>query len=499
MGMVIRWFWFLMVIVSGFRSSQAQQELDYIDPEDMIHADWLLNQWMLACDSFSSADSAHRWPLRYAGQQILSASLRADSLPVELRSRTLVHSGNARFSWLAKQDLISSGMEFSPDRHPIRILFGDYQFSAGQGMTFTNRYHFDSWTVDPHQRLVRSGGLKLSTTSSSDRYLRGGGLRWQTGPLEMQGFFSNRVAGADLALHQMNYSAGILCVQVDGEEIRQIRTGTWVLFRLRQALVFGEIGLQNGLQAAGEAGLSWFGSDRHAFFYSFRYVSPHFDPEYTRLRYSRPREHDQAISLLHYQWQVNRRLKVHAEWQSASGLRPADNGDYFPDQFSLRAGLKKDWDSGAVLLVRYSFKSESSKWMVRWRQPIGEMNYIQAEVGYSLRSLRTEADGQNRYAGLDFCAELFRGKLRFCGGCCYHSGDPGSVLLYRYEPDLFYQMSLPVLSGKGLTGYLRLKYHLNQHLICEAKLRKTVGYAENPAEQSRKIQLQLIYRPVWYR
>ena len=72
--------------------------------------------------------------------------------------------------------------------------------------------------------------------------------------------------------------------------------------------------------------------------------------------------------------------------------------------------------------------------------------------------------------------------------------------IYAYENDLLYVFSVPALYGKGIRGYLNLKYRINDKLDCWFKIGQTIyndretissGYNEIAGNRKTELKFQL--------
>lgn len=489
-------FLFFILASAGL---QAQIEwLDYIDPEDLIHPDILIQDWMNDQETPAASEDSKAVVFRsgFRIQSLLSSNFSRDSTYRRSRWRFLMHSYQARFSFLAQRDYQTAGLSASVIPDKVALFFGDFQFDHGLGLAFSSRYNFDSWTQNPHQLLYRAGGLKVNTSSDPARALRGGGVSLNHAGFGVNLFFSGSCEGIGVNYRTDHTHIGALYSSFTDAPVPWKRYGFYVQQNLGGAILFSEFAIQSDQAGAMESGLSFFRHERHQFILLHRYYSRGFDPRMSKLSFSKPATRDQSMLLLNYKWEWKNNWFFQMEMQSSSSYW-LDKGKIHPyEHRGVKCGLIWQTYGGSHFILRVTGRDQGVKGTVRYRVSGDDGSYIQCELGGSVSHKNPLRNVTNFFSAFDWKWPIQPDRLVMITGLCLHRGEPGAVLLYRYEPDLFYQMSLPVLSGSGIRGYLKLSWAIHPALKMECKINKSLRFdrSDSVSDQLR-VKVQLIYRP----
>lgn len=480
---LVLWFWLVAVV-----QLWSQSALEMADPDPAMRVDDLVADWFILTDSLRT-DSLPGDTLRpsrfyttnFRMVNLLSAGIDGSGSHKSWRYRALVSGGGFKFASVTQTDYLTTGIEVSPIKGRLQLLFGDFQFDFGLGLGLSTRYQFDSWTIDPVKRMYRSGGLRVNTSSDPSRRLQGGACSFQQGSMKYSGFFSNEAAGFAAESIQPNLLAGML--------VFSSPTGTAVLpgFSLyakhnhRGMIFFGEIVRQSSGSFGGEGGVTFFGHEKHQWLFRMQFLSEEFDPYLNKLAYTNPKEEAQTNLMLSYLYRMGSDLSLLAELQKGGAFKVA---------------LTQQDRHWGYWFIRTSVKDQEIKASFRMRLLQGDSGYLQVESGAGLSGSFKDGINTSRFAAIDYKWACFHEVLQIILGFTMNSGEEGAPLLYRYEPDLLYQMSIPVMSKSGVSGFIRMRYDLHPDWRIEAKVSRTVKYGGVVGTPSR-LQFQLIYRPGW--
>ncbi|MCK5821083.1 MAG: hypothetical protein KAH17_04325, partial [Bacteroidales bacterium] len=419
------------------------------------------------------------------------------------RLRFLLRTSDCDMSFLRQKDHQTMGIKVEPVREHLKIVIGDFQYDQGLGMLFSTRRSFRSWSQNPHLHLYRARGLKVNTSSDTSRFLRGGGVSYAWNNLELTGLFSDRSLQAlntvdglflNMKNDRIHAGLGIVGIQYLADSYR--RYGGHLKYLLPGAIVFVEVAAVNPGGQALEAGISFFGDDQHQFIMLYRMGSPGYYQRFTTMDVNQNLFVDKKVLNFNYLWEWRNGwfFQLDAESYESFGLL---KGSLSPGgDWKIRAGIKRDnWDEH-ILNVKSGLDHEGLKSLFRYRHILDQQgSYLQSEIGYSYAIREGRQSKHNSYLGIDWAYYSEDSKFILKSGFCVHRGQSGGILLYRYEPDMYYQMSLPVISGSGFRGYVAGKITLTNSLQLEFKLNRTV-YADRDKDPIRsQVKVQMVYRP----
>ncbi len=483
--------------------------IDLIDSEMIDDPDALMEEMLLEHDSLfldsiptNEYDNYFRRRIRIRG--ILSSGLKTSSPDMHYRLRLQLKTSDCNLAFLRQPNHQTAGILVEPMRNHLKLVVGDFQYDHGLGMLFTTRRSFNSWNQDPHMLLHRSRGLRVNTSSDTSRFLRGGGVSYKWDNLEICGLFSDRssvtlnntVDGFFLNMKTDRMHAGAGIVKIQYLEDSYWRYGGHLKYALAGAIAFVEMAAVSTGGQALEAGLSFFGHEQHRFIVLYRLGTPGYFKRSTKLDVNRKPYSDSKRLEFNYLWEWKRGwfFQMDLESEESFGL---DTRSLSPKaDWKIRAGVKRDNRDGHFLNVKLGLDQAGLKSLFRYRQIFDSKgSYLQSEFGYSYHPSGNENFKYNSYLGIDWAFFNINDRFVLKSGFCIHSGQAGGILLYRYEPDMYYQMSLPVISGSGFRAYLSCKIVVTKSLQLEFKLNRTV-YTDRDNDPIRnQVKVQLVYRP----
>ncbi|MCD6347288.1 MAG: hypothetical protein J7L96_07710 [Bacteroidales bacterium] len=441
---------------------------------------------------------------------------------------------------LPLSDHRSMSFELEPVRKHLKLVFGDYSVDHGLGILFSTRTVFSGWGQDPHLLLYRSQGLKANTSGNEDRFLRGGGVQWSNKGWKLTGFFSDKMIDAQLregsltSFHGSGYHrtaseiafADQLDEKVQGLFVQYItdwvqtgggyvgmdygseqfmRYGWYAKIKIPGGIIFGELAGSDNIGIAVCAGLSYFGSERHRFIFMFRSGGYGYFQRYSSLGSSNKLFADKRTMRMNYQMKLrwNWTYQIDLSVKESSRLK---DGSITPlDQYRIRMGFSRDARDQYRLDLRLNTAQGGLSGLIRFRQEFCSSEcYAICELGYAMgiRAVRPFPVGY--YFAFDTGWSAGKGRLDFRVGTLIHRMDDDSPLLYRYEPDLYYQMSIPVISGSGYRSYFCTRWRIAKGFFFEAKLnryfyldRNSLGAGLEKIDKPFRslVRLQLVFRP----
>lgn len=496
-------------IVSHFAVRGQSGFIDLMDSRMVIDPDALMDailweQDTLFVDSLPALNYENVFRRRIRIQSILNTGIKTGAEKINYRLRFLLHTSDCDLAFLRQADHQTMGMKVEPIREKLKIVIGDYQYDQGLGMLFTTRRNFRSWSQNPHMLLYRARGLKVNTSSDTSRFLRGSGVSYSWNKLEITGLFSDRssitinnsVDGLFLNVKtdRIHAGGGIVNIHFLADSIW--RYGAHLKYSLGGAIVFIEVAAASCGGQALEAGISYFGHDRHRFIMLYQIGTPGYYQRFTKMAVNKNLFADKKTLDFNYLWEWRNGwfFQIDVESYESYGL---DKGSLSPRaDWKVRTGIKRDnWD-GRVLNIKTGLDMEGFKSLFRYRQILDQQgSYLQSEFGYSFAPGGNEQFKYNSYLGVDWAYYSDDRRFILKSGFCIHRGQSGGILLYRYEPDMYYQMSLPVISGSGFRGYLACKMTITKSLQLELKLNRTV-YSDRDIDPVRnQVKIQMVYRP----
>jgi len=476
-----------------------------IDPDALIEA-ILSEQDSLFIDSMPAYKYEDIFRRRIRIQSILNTGIKTGTDDINYRFRFLLHTSDCDLALLRQPDHQTMGMKVEPVRNQLKFVVGDFHYDQGLGLLFTTRRSFTSWNQSPHLLLHRAKGLRVNTSSDTTQFLRGGGISYSWNKIELTGLFSdrsstilnNRVDGffLNIKTDRLQSGGGVVCTKYLSDFFW--RYGGHLKYAMPGAIVFVEVAkISMGGQAL-EAGLSFFGHERHKFIMLYQIGTPEYYQRYTKMVVNQNSKADKRGLNFNYLWEWRRGWFFQMDIKSSESFG-LDKSSLSPDaDWKIRAGLKRNNRDEHILNAKLGLDPEGIKSLFRYRQILDHHgSYLQSEFGYSFAPIDEGQFKCNSYLGIDWAYYEESGRFILKSGFCIHRGQSGGILLYRYEPDMYYQMSLPVISGSGFRGYLACKITLTKSLQLEFKLNRTV-YSDREVEPVRnQVKIQMVYRPVF--
>ncbi|MBT3242322.1 MAG: hypothetical protein HN352_04170 [Bacteroidetes bacterium] len=470
--------------------------------------------------------------------------------PWQSRFRAAVKGRNFCFYSLAESDPGESmipftdhqtaGLEIEPIRQELKLVFGDYSLDHGLGLLFSTRLAFFGWNMDPHLLVFRARGIKANSTSNEDRFLRGGGIEWKKKGWKLTGFFSDkridalvdkgnllkfqgsgyhrtkteieRVGQADEQAEGMlieyrtdGMQVGGGCVELKYFEEKVFRLGGFTKIKIPGGMFFGEMSICDTSGLATCLGLSYFGSDRHRFMFFFQNAGSAYFKRYTSLDGSDQLFTDKICLRVNYQFHLRKKWILHSDWmiKESSWWR---QGLTRPIQdYSFRLGLSKKQYDDYQTDFRITLKGREMSALARYRKELDTGSlFLIYELGAASDLSIKPSEMHGYYVACDLGGKLTNIDLTYRTGVLIHSMGPDSPLMYRYEPDLYYQMSIPVLSGNGYRAYLCLRWRISEQLSFECKLnryyyldRSVLGSGAEKIDSPHRslFRFQVLFRP----
>lgn len=507
----MRFVWILFCFLAFDYASIHGQSLDVdlldpdrlLDPESLWEDQFEAPSW-LPNDSLKALVKNNAFPRSFRSQSLMSSSWSESNLPV-WRFRSKIQSSGIEMGILAQDRHQSGGLIIHPLGKKLSLVLGDFHFDYGFGLLFSTRQLFGSWSQDPVNQIYKARGLRINTSSDTSRFLRGGGLSYSLNRLRVTGLFSdrssaereNRVQGLFLSWEDFNLQLGIGYVLVEEFDSSTPKWGVHFKYGLRGGIFFGEIKFDSSFIPLGESGLCWFANPRNRFLFVGRVGLPGQSARYSKIKALDSELGFRQIEL-NYQGEWRRGRSIHLNLYSRERmLLPQVNASMLPD-WGLRMGLRLEYEQKADLDLKLACNGEGLKALGRVRFPFKDhAGFFQAEWGSSAEWGRNLSVNRKSYFAMDWQQHFIQRSLSVKGGCCISSGNPGGILLYRYEPDLYYQMSLPVISGTGFRGYFSLRYEIGPRLVVETKLNRTIPLGQKLGSPGTSFKIQLIYRPVF--
>ena len=129
--------------------------------------------------------------------------------------------------------------------------------------------------------------------------------------------------------------------------------------------------------------------------------------------------------------------------------------------------------------------------------------YWQAETGFSSDKVKTLFTKPGSYLMVRARYQAPSGRLRIQAGISLFTGSETSCPFYTYEPDVYYGMSLPALSGAGSRTFILVKYNILNSLYMEAKIsrvdyddRTEIGTSYDRIDSNHRtgVRVQVVYR-----
>ncbi len=474
--------------------------IDFLDPEMANNPEDLIDALMLEKDS-----SWNGFKRRIRMQSILNSGFKTGQEIQNYRARFLLQTSSCDLSFLGQPDHLTAGILLEPVKERLKMVIGDYQFDHGLGMLFTTKRTFHSWSQNPHSFLHRARGLTVNTSSDSSRFLRGGGISFSKKGVEVSGLFSYKSSGKEfenveglfLNFKRNKFQSGAGVVSFQDLTEKYVRYGGYLKYGLSGAIAFIEFAAVNTGGQALEAGLSFFGLEQHRFIFLYRMGTPAYYQKFTKMALSQDLFVDEKKLEFNYVWEWRNGWFFQTDLLSKESFALEDKGLAPKSKWMIRSGIKRDRRDGVSLNFNLGLDPDGLKGMLRYRFILNKQgNFVQPEFGYSLKIDKIESKKYNSYLGIDWAFFEHDGRLTLKGGACIHRAQSGGILLYRYEPDLYYQMSLPVISGSGFRAYLSCKYKINNGLQLELKLNRSI-YFDKEESVKNQLKIQIVWRPVW--
>ena len=482
----------------SYSAAKAQNEyLNLIENEFFFNPDNLTDDWMMdyIIDSEIQLKS-YSVTEHFRIRSIASSSYKFGAEEMKRRFRISAKNRKIKLSFLTQKDHQTAGVEIDPVPGRIKMLFGDFGFSHGLGLVFSSKRRFNSWLQNPHQQLYRAGGFGVNSSSDSSRFLRGAGISYRFRKLKLQAFFGERGDGLFLNYKADKVHLGFGLSSFKHKNQSYIRIGPFVKWRLGGGILYGELALQNNKGNAFEIGYSFFGNERQSFIVKYLYYSSGIIPHFSVLDFTKVAAADQRSIGLNYKWEWRANWFLHVDVQSESGLMLPDRGLSPKEDWTFKIGIIRHSYSADQFVSRIVGSDLGVRAMARWRIGLGERkSFIQFESGWSRKNVKDLNYPQNLYFAFDMCQRSLFKKWVVNTGISMHQSTDKSIPLYRYEPDLFYSMSIPVLSGSGMRGYLKLRYNLREDLQVEFKYNRSLSYGSINGAASNQVKLQIIYSP----
>lgn len=498
----------LALLPNGISLAQVDV-LDFMDMGVSINPDDIVDEIYWKQDSLfvdSLLDDQNGiFRRRISSQSILNFKIGNSSEEVFYRYRTLLKSNEFNISYLTQANYHTSGIMLSPNKGNLKLVMGDFHLDHGLGVLFTTRRRFKSWSQNPHKLLYRARGLKVNTSSDSTRFLRGGGISYTYRKLKISGIFSdknpfmngNKSEGLFMNYLSDNFHCGGGLVHLGGHSGNLYRYGGHMKVRLPGAVAFAEVASVFDAGYALEVGLSFFGSDSHQFIFLYDMRSEDYYQLFTKMMTNKNPWDDRRNLEFNYlwEWKNDHFFQLDVVSKESFGLKDRSLSAF--SDWRIRIGIRRQHRDGRILLSKIGLDEEGFKVLVKHRHILNQNGaYFQTELGYSLSDFNNGLSKYNSFLGIDGGIKSAGGKLTVKSGFCIHRGEKGSILLYRYEPDMFYQMSLPVISGSGLKGYVVCKYKIKSDLHMEFKLSRMVYFDRKETVRSQ-VKIQMVYRPTF--
>ncbi len=480
------------------RNACSQSEIyDFIDPAFMLNPE-------LIAEEINMTDSLDQTPIidnnsvsaRLKLLEILSWKYDSEQADNVFQQRLYANSPHFKLSQLSKSKYSSAGIEIGAIPGRLQLYFGDIQFDHGLGLVFSSRRRFSSWTAAPDQQIYRARGISARSSSDSLRILRGAAasLFYKKGICQF--FFTDDKEGISLNYKSDKLILGYGLFSIKEQDDLILRHGSYFKYRTRDGIVFGEVALQNLGARALEFGYCFFRNSSQCFVINYSYLIKGFNPLFSKVLSSNIMESDKQGVMLNYRWEIRRSLILHTDIKADFKQGMIKTGFLPSQKWRSRLGLQYDYRDGSCFLLRFSAQHEEISILLRNRLWISPMSgYIQYEAGWSNRRIQGKDSLENFYLGLDCYTRCLSNRFMVNAGVSIHRGEEGSILFYRYEPDLYYQMSMPVLSGSGIRVYLKCKYALKENLKIEIKLTRALKYPIETRLPQNTIKVQLIFSP----
>jgi len=472
------------------------------DPDALMEA-ILWEQDTLFVDSVLALKYKDSFRRRIRIQSIINSGIKTGEEDLNYRMRFLLHTTDCDLAFLRQPDHQTMGMKVEPIKNHLKVVIGDFQYDQGLGMLFSTRRSFRSWNQNPHNLLYRSRGLKVNTSSDTSRFLRGGGVSYAWNKMELTGIFSDRSPDAlntvdgffiNTKTDRIHAGGGVVSIQCCTESY--LRYGGHLKYSFRGAIAFAEVAALSSGGQAFETGLSFFGNDQHQFIVLYRIGANGYHQRFTKMDVNKMLYVDKKSLNFNYLWEWRNGWFFQMDVESSESYGLTKRSLSPRADWKIRAGIKRDkWD-GHFLNFKLGLDAKGIKSLFRYRQIIDQQgSYLQSELGYSLASRGNGQSKYNSYLGLDWAYYSENRIIILKSGFCIHRGQSGGILLYRYEPDMYYQMSLPVISGSGFRGYLACKIVITNSLQLELKLNRIV-YSDRDTDPVRnQFKIQVVYRP----
>ncbi len=453
----------------------------------------------------------------------------------------------------------SAGIELSPGKRLVKILFGDYHFTMGQGLGMGTRPVFSSWKSDPHLQLRKTTGFSLHGSSDENRFLRGGAFQFNKNDLTGRIFISSRDLDATIKELEpgLNYFSGIYStglhrtksellkkdavyeeisgVELDysgnrieigalfagfsySEKFKVPDAGSWPVdepdfrntaFRysawgrglLGRGMLVGEFAMTSTGGSAICAAYSGFYNKGLGYVIHFESNEESFFSRNTSVSSSVVKADGQSKGRINVLYQPRKNWGIQAE-MGISGIVDPVLEDGGADIY-LNSRLFYELDP---VLAEAVFQSKSGK--ILWTFKIKENDaekafYWQGEIGFS----SADFQGMIKNPGTYFSARCRYNDpgehVSLQAGLSLFTGNDNSHPFYIYEPDVYYGMSLPALSGTGSRTFFLLRYKFLKTFSIEIKLSRVdyddrdeigSGLDRIPFNHRTSLKVQVVYR-----
>jgi len=486
--------------ILGLSSSSLIAQIEYfnlIENELIYNPDFLADDWILD-DIIDSEILSKTYSVteHFKFRSMASSNYKFGDKEFKNRIRVSARNRRIKLSFLVQKNHQTAGVEMDPVPGKLKLLFGDFGLSHGLGLVFSSKRRFNSWLQDPHQQLYRASGFSVNSSSDSSRFLRGGGIFYSFQKLNLQAFFSENADGIFLNYKSAKLHLGLGLSNFGHLGQNYIRFGPFMKCRIGGGILFGELAIQNNNGQALELGYSFFGDERQSFIIKYSYYSSGFIPHNSILNFTKEATSDLRKIDFNYKWEWRRNWILYSNIQTESSLMLSDRGLFPDDDWIFKLGIIRLLENDGQIISRLVGDEAGIRAMVKWRIGLTKKgDFMQFESGWSRKNARDLDNPQNLYFAFDICQKSIIKRLAVNAGISIHQSSEKSVPLYRYEPDLFYSMSIPALTGSGIRGYVKLKCRLSEDLQFEIKYNKSLSYIFTGEIITNLIKFQAIYSP----